>query len=480
MTATVHEAAFSEHAGPFLSGSGGDASWSFDDLRTTVRAIGSVVLDRGQPLRPVIAIVLPQGPLLAASLIGAMCYGTAAPLNPQSSASELEMALCDVGASLVLTLPGFCPRAERVAQQMGVPLVDCSGLSGTADDPTVGPDDVALLLHTSGTTARPKLVPLTHSNLLASATKVAATMQLTGDDRGLALMPLFHIHGIVGLLLASLVTGSQLHVVRFEGLIMQKTISDADISWLSAVPTMYQAMLERPMRMAPSRVRVARSSSATLPDKVWLRLEDRLGCPVVNSYGMTEAAHQMASTSVHCSDGSVGTVGWADGPEIGVAAEIAGVRRVGSGELVIRGPGVMTGYLRPASANDAAFVEGWFRTGDVGEIDDAGRVRLLGRLKELINVGGEKVSPFEVEDVLLAHPAVGQAAAFAMPSKRYGEEVYSVVTLVSEVDELDLRHFARQRLAKMKTPTRILIVDEIPMGPTGKVQRMQLGRQLGL
>jgi acyl-CoA synthetase (AMP-forming)/AMP-acid ligase II len=242
---------------------------------------------------------------------------------------------------------------------------------------------------------------------------------------------------------------------------------------------MYQAMLLRPAVALPGTLRLARSSSSPLSPRTWTLVQERLGCTVVNSYGMTEAAHQMASTPISGDSTFLGTVGRAAGPEIGVATA-AGVSTRGAGELVIRGAGVMAHYLSPAGANEDAFVDGWFRTGDTGTIDDRDVVRLLGRLKELINVGGEKVSPFEVDDVLLAHPAVAEAVAFAAPSELLGEVVHAAVVLRSDLDEATLRRYAREQLAKCKVPTRIHFVTEIPKGPTGKVQRIHLAAQLGL
>jgi acyl-CoA synthetase (AMP-forming)/AMP-acid ligase II len=293
-------------------------------------------------------------------------------------------------------------------------------------------------------------------------------------------MPLFHIHGIVGTLLSSSFVGAQIHVTGFDGLTMQRTIAESGATWMSAVPTMYQTMLLRPPREQATRLRAARSSSAPLHGDLWALVEDRLGCPVVNSYGMTEASHQMSSTRIDSGPHAIGTVGWAAGPEIAVLGADGTIRAVGSGEIVVRGAGLTTGYASPAGANDHAFVGGWFRTGDTGSIDSELRIRLQGRIKELINVGGEKVSPFEVEDVLLAHRSVSEAVSFAMPSPLTGEEVHAVVTLSGDADENELRTFARTRLAKFKTPTRIHVVTEIPKGATGKVQRTFLASQLGL
>ena len=481
MSSTVADLLSAGRQGTFCLGSTDESPQSFADMAASAALIGGMVRPSSRHARPVVAILLPQGPLLAATLVGVMCHGAAAPLNPRLSASEITYVLNDLQADMLLTVPGFHPDGEAAARELDIAVVDCTDTSHSKRvESTPAGDDIALMLHTSGTTARPKLVPLTHSNLLASASAVASSMQLTEADRGLAVMPLFHIHGIVGMLLASLSVGAQIHVCGFDGLTMQRTISESGVTWISAVPTMYQAMLMRPSRQDVTRMRAARSSSAPLHCEIWTRLAERLDCPVVNSYGMTEAAHQMASTPVDGGEDFIGTVGRAAGPDLAVLETDGIVRPSGTGELVVRGAGLTAGYISPAGANDDAFVDGWFRTGDTGSIDSDGRIRLLGRIKELINVGGEKLSPFEVEEVLLAHQSVSEAVSFAMPSRLSGEEVHAAVTLSGAIDERELRAFARTCLAKFKTPTRIHIVAEIPKGATGKVQRTFLPRQLGL
>ncbi len=432
-----------------------------------------------------VALLVPAGPALAGALLGVMSGATALPLNPRLTVTELAFTLDDAAVDVLLVDADYphAAAAVAVARSRSIPVVD---LAEVAEEPlgratTVDrvADDIALLLHTSGTTARPKLVPLRQRNLLASAAAVARSLGLTHDDRGLAVMPLFHIHGIIGSLLSSVWAQATLHVVPFDAFRFQTLLSSERITWTSAVPTMYQAMLSRPAVELPGTLRFARSSSSPLSTPIWTGMQERLGCMVVNSYGMTEASHQMASTPTSVDSTFFGTVGRAAGPEIAVVTP-SGLMSRGLGELVIRGDGVIVNYLSPASANDDAFVDGWFRTGDTGTIDDGDVIRLLGRLKELINVGGEKVSPFEVDDVLLAHPAVAEAVAFAAPSELLGEVVHAAVVLSSDLDAAALRRHAREHLAKCKVPTRIHFVTEIPKGSTGKVQRIHLAAQLGL
>ena len=433
-----------------------------------------------------VALLLPQGPKLAMSLLAAMARGAAVPLNPRLTAAELAFVLADTaaGALIVSGRDSAGVAAARVARGLGLRVldVDTSAEWPPASAPAArSPHDTALLLHTSGTTAKPKLVPLTAANLIASAQAVASVARLDHADVGLAVMPLFHIHGIVGVLLASLVADASVVAAPFDAFSIHRLIGDSNATWISAVPTMYQVMLQRRESATRSpttgRLRLMRSSSAALAPSVWTALEARYSCPVVNSYGMTEAAHQMASTPAQLGGAAIGSVGRAAGPEMAVLVDGAAAAS-GRGEILVCGPNVTSGYIGPVDSPDDAFVGRWFRTGDVGEIDSAGAIRLLGRSKEIINVGGEKVSPFEVEAVLLAHASVREAVVFAAPSTLLGEEVHAAVVIGDDVDERSLRVFVRDRLAKVKTPTRIHIVDEIPKGPTGKVLRRSLAALL--
>jgi len=262
---------------------------------------------------------------------------------------------------------------------------------------------------------------------------------------------------------------------------------DARPTWYTAVPTMHQAILGRADRnreiLARSRLRFIRSSSASLPPQVMLELEKTFGVPVIESYGMTEAAHQMASNPLPPRPRKPGSVGIAAGPEVAILDEIGGLLERGMiGEVAIRGPNVTPGYEANPEANTKAFSNGWFRTGDQGLLDDEGYLRLTGRLKELINRGGEKISPLEVDEVLMDHPAVAQVVTFGMPHEKLGEDVAAAVVLRDgqTATERELRDFAATRLADFKVPRKILILSEIPKGATGKLQRIGLASKLGL
>ncbi|HEX8375826.1 MAG TPA: AMP-binding protein, partial [Geminicoccaceae bacterium] len=355
-----------------------------------------------------------------------------------------------------------------------------------------GPDDTALVLHTSGTTSRPKIVPLLHRNVAASAAHIGAALALTPDDRCLNVMPLFHIHGLIAATLSSLAAGGSTYCAPgFNALRFFAWLDEAEPTWYTAVPTMHQAILARaarnPESIAKARLRLIRSSSASLPPQVMREVEAAFGCPVIESYGMTEAAHQMTSNPLPPRERFPGSVGVAAGPLVRTADDEGRFVAAGeAAEIVISGPNVTPGYESNPDANAKNFFEAdgrrWFRTGDQGVIDEGGYLRITGRLKEIINRGGEKVSPLEVDEVLMDHPAVQQVVTFAMPHDKLGEEVAAAVVLREgeRAEERELREFAAGRLADFKVPRRIVVLDEIPKGATGKLQRIGLAQKLGL
>ncbi len=447
-----------------------------------------------------VAIVLPNGPEMAAAFLAVATAATTAPLNPAYREDEFAYYLEDVRAKALIVLKGKDTPARAAAARLKVPVLELvpgeaageftldGGLSGSVANPgPAGANDVALVLHTSGTTARPKIVPLTQANLCASAFHIASTLALSPEDACLNIMPLFHIHGLVAAVLASMHGGGAVICTGgFDALRFFRQLDEERPSWITAVPTMYQAILARADRnvhsLARAKLRFLRSSSASLPAPVMLKLEETFCCPLVESYGMTEASHQMASNPL-AGPRKPGSVGLPAGPEIAIMDEEGNLLPPGEkGEVVIRGPNVTKGYENNPEANVKAFTNGWFRTGDQGAFDADGYLTLTGRLKELINRGGEKVSPLEVDNVLSAHPAVAQALTFAAPHPKLGEEVAAAVVLREgmEVSEQGLRDFAAQSLADFKVPRRIVFVPEIPKGATGKLQRIGLAEKLGV
>ncbi len=492
------------HPQALALGAPGRPSLTYARLRARVEEVVATLNVLGVGRNDRVAIVLPNGPEMAVAFLGVASGSTAAPLNPTYRAEEFEFYLSDLGAKRLIVSSGSDSPAIGAAETLGIPIIELSAapeaeagaftLTGSAGAVPVasggfaGPGDVAVVLHTSGTTSRPKLVPLTQSNLRASADQVRAALDLTAADRCLNVMPLFHIHGLVTALLATLAGGAA--VICTPGFYAPQFFGWMDQcrpTWYSAVPTMHQAILAR----APEHreiierrpLRFIRSSSSALPPQVMARLEETFGAPVIEAYGMTEAAHQMASNPLPPGPRKPGSVGIAAGPEIAIMDPEGNLLPAGrQGEVVIRGANVTRGYERNAEANRAAFTNGWFRTSDQGCLDQDGYLFLTGRLKEVINRGGEKISPREVDEVLMDHPAVAQVVTFAIPDGTLGEEVGAVVVLHhgAEATEREIRDFAATRLADFKVPRSVLFLDEIPKGPTGKLQRIGLAERLGL
>jgi len=467
-------------------------------IERTVRSLNGAGVGRGDR----VAVVLPNGPEMAVCFLATAAGAVCAPLNPAYRAAEFAFYLKDLKAKALILAAGVDSPVREVAAALEIQILELTPEAGGpagaftiagAGPPAAAPvysapGDIALVLHTSGTTSRPKIVPLTHRNLTASAKHIARTLALRPVDRCLNIMPLFHIHGLIGATLSSIAAGASIVCTPgFEAPRVLEWFTRFQPTWYTAVPTMHQAILERvaanPAALGKFRPRLIRSSSSSLAPQVMAELEKVFQAPVIESYGMTEAAHQMASNPLPPGSRKPGSVGLAAGPEVAVMNGNGRVLAPGeTGEVVIRGPNVTLGYENNPEANQAAFSDGWFRTGDQGYLDDDGYLYLTGRLKEIINRGGEKISPREIDEVLLDHPAVAQSVAFALPDERLGEEVAAAVVLRSEqaATETGLREFAAGRLADFKIPRRIVILDEIPKGPTGKVQRIGLATKLGL
>lgn len=454
-----------------------------------------------------VAIVLPNGPEMATAFVTVAAGATTAPLNPAYQQKEFDFYLQDLKAKALLVEQGSISPALDAARALGIPILQLvvdpqqpaglfqigPGEGDWSDRPAVhgglaAAEEVALILHTSGTTSRPKIVPLTHQNISASARNIRQTLALTPQDCCLNVMPLFHIHGLMAAVLASLSAGASLFCTPgFDALQFFAWLGEANPTWYTAVPTMHQAILARAGRnqaaIAATRLRFVRSSSASLPPQVLHQLEETFKAPVIEAYGMTEASHQMTSNPLPPRPRQPGTVGVAMGLEVAIMDAQGSLLPAGHiGEIVIRGGNVIAGYENNPQANADNFTHGWFRTGDQGVLDEAGYLTIKGRLKEIINRGGEKISPREVDEVLLDHPAVQQAVTFAMPHPKLGEEVAAAVVLRAgaAVEERELRAFAGERLANFKVPRKIVIVDEIPKGATGKLQRIGLAEKLGL
>ena len=475
---------------------------TYGNLRSQVRAVAEQLAAAGVGRGDRVATSLTNGLPVIVSFLAAASAGTAAPLNPAYKEDEFKFYLEDTAAKVVLLPPDGADEARRAAVERGVPILtidmDANGTVTLSDRSATGSagrplgrqpiappstDDVALVLHTSGSTGRPKRVPLKHANLSISAQNVARSYDLTPGDVSLCVMPLFHVHGLVASTLATLASGGTVVVpAKFSPLSFWRTARDHGVTWYSAVPTLHQLLLARagdpsdPSRRpaGTGKLRFIRSCSASLPPAVMHALEAAFGAPVLEAYGMTEAAHQMASNPLPPSERRPGSVGRGTDVKISIMDQAGHHLAIGeAGEVVIQGPNVITGYENNPEANASSFVDGWFRTGDQGVLDQHGYLTLVARIKELINRGGEKISPREIDEVLLTHPAIAEAVCFGVPHGTWGEEVEAAVVLREgeTASAADVLAFCRERLADFKRPKQIHITQAIPRTATGKIQR---------
>lgn len=460
-------------------------------VRRTADALASYGLGRGDR----IALVFPNGAEVIVAFLGAAIAATAAPLNPGYTEDEFRFYLDDTAAKALVVPTGGAEAARRAAAE-GTIIIEAAldergemqFSSAAPRDPgrTAGEpdgDDVALVLHTSGTTSRPKRVPLRHRNLTTSVGNIIDTYALTADDASLCLMPLFHVHGLVASTLSTLRSGGVVVVPpRFNPLGFWPLLDNYRVTWYSAVPTIHQLILARGGSKARTEnsLRFVRSCSSALSPATMQQLEDLLGVPVLEAYGMTEASHQMSSNPLPPGARLPGSVGAGTGVKIGIMDDDGNLLPTGAaGEVVIQGRNVTSGYENNPEANASSFTNGWFRTGDMGTLDANGYLTLVSRIKELINRGGEKIAPREIDEVLLQHPAVAEAVAFGVPHKVWGEEVAVAVVLKGEASEADLLAHTRAHLADFKQPKKVHIVDTIPRTATGKIQRRHVAAAMG-
>jgi acyl-CoA synthetase (AMP-forming)/AMP-acid ligase II/CBS domain-containing protein len=486
------------HAGDTAVSIPDGPSLTYATLRTHVRQVADVLASLGIRRGDRVAVVTPQTPAAIATVLGTTIAATAAPMNPRLTQDEFTFYLDDVSAKALIVPPHGADAARAAWGDRG-PVVEASLSShgelrldtrsarqtrATAADP--GPDDVALILHSSGTTGRPKRAPLRHRNLVASADNIVRTYTLNASDTAMCVMPLFHVHGLVASVFATLASGGTITIpARFNPLGFRHLLEAQKATWYTAVPSIHQMVLARFRDDEPTPddrvLRFIRSASAKLRQDTSLQLEERFGVPMLEAYGMTEGSHQIASNPLPPAPREAGSVGRSVGVRVGVMDERGALLTIGaSGEVVIQGPNVIDGYDANPAADAAAFTNGWFRTGDLGVLDAAGYLTLVGRLKEMINRGGEKVAPQEIDDVLLQHPAVAEAVSFGVPHTVWGEEVHAVVVLHGEVTERDLIRHCQLHLAEFKLPRRVHFAEAIPRTATGKIQRVRMPALLGI
>jgi acyl-CoA synthetase (AMP-forming)/AMP-acid ligase II len=467
---------------------------TYDSLRRQVLAMADALASAGIGREDRVAIALPNGLPAIVSFLAASIAGTAAPLNPAYPYEEFLFFLRDTSARALLCPPVGAEFVRAAAADLKIPIfpVEMSDKgvvhllnapSGAkASEPTA--DDIALILHTSGSTGRPKRVPLKHFNLAVSAANIANTYALSEEDVSLCVMPLFHIHGLIGSTMATLVSGGTVVVPgKFNALSFWRTVREHRVTWYSGVPTMHQLLLARAHQKPPeaATLRFIRSCSAPLSSELIHKIEELVGVPFVEAYGMTEAAHQMTSNPLPPRHRKAGSVGVGTGIRISVMDKDGnhlGTNQVG--EVVIQGASVFRGYENNPEANAHALVDGWFRTGDQGLLDEDCYLHLTGRIKDIIIRGGENVAPHEVDEVLLKHPAVAAAVTFGCLHPTLGEEVAAAVVLhePSAADERGLIKHCREFLADYKCPSKIYLVDSIPTTATGKIRRRAVARAI--
>ena len=467
---------------------------TYSELHQNIVAVARLIAAAGYGRNDRIACVLPNGPELAITFLGISSCATFAPLNPAYTQSEFEYYLTDLAVSTIVLAPDDESAIRSVAHKLEIPVLESIINPSSKSEQVLraepqpefsGPDDIALVLHTSGTTSKPKIVPLKVQNLISSANNISRTLNLTAADRCLNVMPLFHVHGLIAAILATIVSGGS--VVCMDGFSAPHFIDwviSQGATWYTAVPIMHQSILANPqVPMDKTSLRFIRSASAPLAPNVSHELEHLFGVPVIETYGMTESASQLTNNPLPPGERKTGSVGVASHIDLAIMT-VDGLDLLSAndpGEIVIKGPTLMAGYSNNPRANTKAFVRDWFRTGDLGYLDSDGYLFITGRITEIINRGGEKISPREVEEALLSHPNVLQAVAFAVPHEALGEEIAAaVVSNDEDLSQRELQKFVYRRLAHFKVPRQVFFLDEVPQGFTGKFQRFGLAETLGL
>ncbi len=454
-----------------------------------------------------VAIVLGNGSAMACTFIAIAANYTSCPLNPSYTKEEFKFYYDDLKVKAVIIEENKSIEAREAAKELDIRVINLKEKTKSRSielDIKIdiknkdeyltesNQDDIAMILHTSGTTSRPKMVPLSQKNLLASASNIANTLNLNEKDKCLNIMPMFHIHGLIAAILAPIYkSGTIITPSGFDALKFFRWIDEFKPTWYTAVPTMHQAILSRAPRnidiIKNNQLKFIRSSSASLPSIVMKSLEKAFNTCVIESYGMTEATHQMTSNPLPPNKRKAGSVGLAAGPEVALLKNNKIIynnkaNKDITGQIIIKGENVTAGYINNPKANSESYVNGWFLTGDEGIFDKDGYLRITGRLKEIINRGGEKISPKEIDEILMEHEYIQQAVAFSVPHEKLGEDLYAAVIIRDNknISENELKDYCRKRLTQFKIPKKILIVNEIPKGATGKLQRIGLHEKLGI
>ncbi len=468
-----------------------DASLDYRSLLASCRRVAALLDAHGVAPGQTLSLVMPNGLATLRVLLGALWAGRCVnPVNLLAQPEQMRYVLEHSDCAAVFVAPEWEARVRAMLADIGRPVAlvvadaDAERLPGEgpeADAPPPLPDALALLMYTSGTTGRPKGVMLTQANLAANAAAIAAEHELGPGDRVLGVLPLYHINAFAVTMLAPLASrGSVAMAPKFSAARFWAQAEGARCTWLNVVPTIVSYLLEGdpPPRDVLQPLRFCRSASAALPPEHLRGFEQKFGIGVIETMGLTETVAPSFSNPLEPSRRKLGSVGRASGCEARVIdAQLRPLPDGSTGEIAIRGPNVMRGYYKNPEATAAAFApDGWLRTGDLGHRDADGFFFVTGRIKELIIKGGENIAPREIDEALLQHPAVLDAAAVGIPDKHYGQEILACIVLRdgASCSEDALRDFCVDKLGRYKTPKLFRFVDELPRGPSGKVQRLKL------
>tara|TARA_B100001248_G_scaffold239002_1_gene203985 strand:+ start:1233 stop:2711 length:1479 start_codon:yes stop_codon:yes gene_type:complete len=442
-----------------------------------------------------IVIILNNSVEFVISFLSTINVSVSAPLNPNYTEGEFDFYFKDLKPTFIITNFEDDHAAIMCAKKYKLKIIrihdylfQSSSKRSVKKVINSGLNDNAIILHTSGTTSKPKMVPLSHKNIINSSRNISNALKLSQKDKNMILMPSFHIHGIVASILAPLYAGGKIVVLpNFNALTFYRSLNEHTPTWFTGVPTMLQSILDRSSKnkniISRHNLKFIRSSSSSLPTSTLIELEKKFKIPVIESYGMTEASHQMTSNLLPPNKRKIGSVGVPTGIKVKIVNNsFKKLKNLETGEILIKGNSIFSKYIASNKINSEAFVQGWFRTGDLGYFDEDGYLFISGRIKEIINRGGEKISPKEVDEVFMNHKKVNKAVAFAIQHEKLGEDIGLAIVLNKNAvcTASELKSFAQNKLAKYKIPKKIFILKEIPLGATGKIQRIGLAKRLGI
>ena len=454
---------------------------SWQELRDQARNIATGLTGEAIAKGESVAVLMPNGRDAILSLFGILYGGfRATMINLVAGDEAIGYALDHSDARFAFVDNAQVEMFERVKPGGLSRLQLEGGQVGLLHE--VSPTDHALLMYTSGTTGRPKGVVHTQASLLAGGWTTAVAHGLTRADKGLCVLPIYHINGLCVTVMGTLVAGGSLAVSeRFSTKKFWSQASASEATWFSVVPTIISHLLHGendPDPATKARLRFGRSASSALAPDVQTAFETRFDVPIVETMGLTETAAQILSNPIPPGMRKIGSPGIAYGNEVAILdSDLCAITDGSEGEIAVRGPNVMLEYLKNPEATKATFTsDGWLRTGDLGRIDSDGYAFVTGRLKELIIKGGENIAPREIDEALYSHGDVVEAAAFARPCNSYGERVEAAVAIKagSTLSGDELLAICTKVLGKFKTPDCIHFMDELPKGPSGKIQRLKL------